>query len=121
MGMVCKSQTVDLTVVVKGVKEVKGSIMVAAGDMSKPQEMKYDMAGVASTDDAVLVLKEVPVGRCDLFVYQDLNGNYQLDRDEEDIPVEPCYMKEKVSVKDGVDNRMEVRLVNVREMMGAKK
>ncbi|MDR1224949.1 MAG: DUF2141 domain-containing protein [Tannerella sp.] len=118
-GMVCKAQTADVTVVVRGIKEVKGNILVAAGDRTDSQDVKYGMIEVTSKDSAVYVLKEVPVGRHPLYVYQDMNGNHQLDMDENRIPVEPCYRKEKMDVKEGA-NRIEVRLVNVKEMMGAK-
>lgn len=116
-SMACSAQTTDVTVVVKGIKEVKGKIMIAVGDKSKPQEMKYDMVEVTSKDNIVCTLKDVPVGAHTLYVYQDLNDNYQLDMDEEKIPVEPCCTKEKVTVKEG-ENKIEVKLMNIKEMMG---
>jgi uncharacterized protein (DUF2141 family) len=112
------SQQADVTVVVKGIKEAKGTILVAAGDMSKPKEMKYSMVEVSSTDDVVCVLKDVPCGKCDLYVYQDLNGDFQLNKDETQIPVEPCYVKKNMTVKDGA-NEIQAKLMNVREMMGS--
>ena len=36
-----------------------------------------------------LVLKEVPEGKCKLYVYHDENGNYQLDR-VDGVPTENC-------------------------------
>jgi uncharacterized protein (DUF2141 family) len=118
--MVCKArQAADVTVVVRGMKEVKGNILVAAGDLSDPQAMKSGMVEVTSKDSVVCVLKDVPVGRCNLYVYQDLNGNRQLDTDENRIPVEPCYTKEKVNVGEGA-NVIAVKLIHVKEMMGAK-
>ena len=116
-GMVCNAQVADITIVVKEVREAKGKMMVAVGDKSNPQEMKYDMVEVKSTDDVVCILKEVPVGTCDVYVFQDLNDNYQLDKDENQSPIETCITKEKVKIKEG-DNRIEVKLINVKEMMG---
>lgn len=118
-GTICKAQTADVTVVVDGIKEAKGKLMIAAGNKSNPQDMKYDMVEVKSTDPVVCVLKDVPVGTCDLYVYQDLNDNYQLDMDDQKIPVEPCYTKEKMKVKEGGD-QVKVKLMNVKEMMGKK-
>lgn len=118
-GMICKSQHADVTVAVKGIREAKGKILIAAGDKSKPQEMKYGMVDVTSTDDVVYVLKDVPVGKCTLSLFQDMNGDYQLDMDENQIPVEPCYTKEKVDIKEGV-NRIEIKLINVKELMRKK-
>ncbi|MDR2916085.1 MAG: DUF2141 domain-containing protein [Tannerella sp.] len=118
-GAICKAQTADVTVMVDGIKEAKGKLMIAAGDKSNPQEMKYDMVEVKSTDPVVCVLKDVPVGTCNLYVYQDLNDNYRLDMDDQNLPVEPCYTKEKMKVKEG-ENKIELKLLNVREMMGKK-
>lgn len=116
-GMLCVAQHTEVTIVVKGITEAKGKIMVAAGDKSKQSEMVYDMVEVTSTDNITCTLKNVPVGTCDLFVFQDLNDNYQLDMDENKIPVEPCYNKEKVKIKEE-GTTIEVKLLNVKEMMG---
>jgi len=80
-------QSADVTVVVKGVREAKGKVMVAAGDKAKPQEMIGEMVAVTSTGDVVCVLKNVPVGKTNIYVYQDLNENFQLDMDEQHIPI----------------------------------
>ena len=109
-------QSADVTVVVKGVREAKGKVMVAAGDKAKPQEMIGEMVAVTSTGDVVCVLKNVPVGKTNIYVYQDLNENFQLDMDEQHIPIEPCNTKEKVTIKDG-ENKFEIKLINVKEMM----
>lgn len=110
------AQTADVTVVVKDVKEAKGKIMVAAGDKAKPKEMIGEMALVSSTGDIICVLKNVPIGKTNIYVYHDLNENFQLDMDENHIPVEPCNTKEKVTIKEG-ENNIEIKLVNVKEMM----
>ena len=118
-GFVCNAQSADVTVVVDGIKEAKGKVMVAAGDQSNPTGMKYNMVELTSTGKVTCVLKDVPVGKCGLYVFQDLNDNYQLDKDESQIPVEPCYVKESMTVKErGVT--IEVKLMNVKEMMGKK-
>ncbi|RRD61732.1 DUF2141 domain-containing protein [Tannerella forsythia] len=112
-------QSADVTVVVKGIKEAKGKVMVAAGDKAKSQEMIGEMAAVTSTGDVVCVLKNVPVGKTNIYVYQDLNENFRLDMDEQHIPIEPCNTKEKVTIKDG-ENKFEIKLLNIKEMMGKR-
>ena len=116
---VCNAQTADVTVVVDGIKEAKGKVMVAAGDQSNPTGMKYNMVELTSTVKVTCILKDVPVGKCGLYVFQDLNDNYQLDKDENQIPVEPCYVKESMTVKEG-GVTIDVKLMNVKEMMGYK-
>ena len=118
-GFVCRAQFANVTVVVDGIKDAKGKIMIAVGEQSNPQGMKYDMVEVTSKEKVVCVLKDVPIGSCGLYVYQDLNDNYQLDKDENQIPVEPCYVKEKITVKEG-GVEFTVKLMNVKEMMGNK-
>ena len=58
------------------------TVMIAA---DKGQYAMVDATG----DTVTLVLKEVPEGKCKLYVYHDENGNYQLDR-EDGIPAENC-------------------------------
>ena len=118
-GFLCNAQNADVTVVIGGIKDVKGKIMIAIGDQSSPQGMKYDMVEVVSTDNIVCILKGVPVGKCGLYVYQDINENNQLDKDENRIPVEPCYIKEKIIVKEEGLN-IDVKLMNMKEMMGKR-
>jgi uncharacterized protein (DUF2141 family) len=119
-GGICHAQKETVTIVVKGIKEAKGKLMVAFGDKSHPKEMIYSMIPVSSKEAVVCVLKDVPVGIGDLSVYQDVNENLQLDKDENQIPVEPCYTKPKITIKEG-DNKIEIKLINVKEMMGEKR
>ena len=113
------AQVADVTVVVSGIKEVKGKIMIAMGDQSKSSEMKYDMVEVTSKDNVTCVLKDVPVGKTNLYVYQDVNSNYQLDKDGNQVPTELCFVKEKVTVQES-GNKLEAKLLNVKEMMGVQ-
>ena len=55
------------------------------GDADKGHYAMVDATG----DTATLVLKEMPAGKCKLYVYHDENGNYQLDR-EDGVPTENC-------------------------------
>lgn len=118
-GMNVSAQTGELTVIIRGVKEAKGRILISAGDRSNPGEMISTMVAITNKDSIVCVLKNVPPGKVGLYAFQDLNENYKLDMDERQIPIEPCYSKEKVSVGAG-ENRIEIRLIDVKEMMGTK-
>lgn len=79
-GAVSVSAQSDLTV--KNIRSAKGEVMIAA------DKGQYAMAG-ATGDTVTLVLKEVPEGKCKLYVYHDENGNYQLDR-VDGVPTENC-------------------------------
>ena len=69
-GAVSVSAQSDLTVKVKNIRSAKGKVMITG-------------------DTVTLVLKEVPEGKCKLYVYHDENGNYQLDR-VDSVPTENC-------------------------------
>lgn len=109
----------NVTLTIKGVKEVKGDIMIAFGDFKAPQTMVYAIVPVLDKNQIVYTLENVPTGIGNLYVYQDLNGNKQLDKDENKIPVEPCFNKENVNIRDG-ENKINVSLINVKEMMTTK-
>ncbi|MCD8044125.1 MAG: DUF2141 domain-containing protein [Tannerellaceae bacterium] len=111
------AQTADLTIEVKGIKEVKGNILVAVTNSNDPQQMVYDMIPVTGKEAIVHTLENVPVGLVDVSVFQDLNENYQLDMDGQQIPVEPCFRKQKVKIQEDT-NKLVVKLVNVKELMG---
>lgn len=109
-------QTAELTIEIKGIKEAKGVILVMVKDCEDPQKLIYDKVEVKQKDNAILTLKEVPIGKVDVSLFQDLNGNFKLDMDEQNIPIEPVYSKEKLKIKEG-ENKLVARLINVKEMM----
>ena len=88
----------DLTVKVKNIRSAKGKVMIAA---DKGQYAMVDATG----DTATLVLKEVPEGKCKLYVYHDENGNYQLDR-VDGVPTENCAIVE-------LDMTVEAKTIDV--------
>ena len=71
-----------LTLKVTNVPSAKGKLMAAT------DKGQYNMVD-AAVSDVVLELKDVPAGKCKIYVYHDENGNYQLDR-EDGIPAENC-------------------------------
>lgn len=95
----------DLTVKVTNVRSAKGRVMIAT---DKGQYAMVDAKGA----DAVLELKEVPEGKCKLYVYHDENGNYQLDR-KDGVPIEFCAMVD-LDVTAGMKT-LDVKLVDVRK------
>ncbi len=97
----------NLTVKVTNVRSAKGKVMIAT---DKGQYAMVDAKGT----DAVLELKEVPEGKCKLYVYHDANGNYQLDR-EDGVPIEFCAMVDLDVTADM--KTLDVKLVDVRKEM----
>ena len=109
--------TVDVTLSITGVRADGGKLMASAGDPNDRAHMVYAMAEPTADGSQSLVLRDVPVGTCDVYVFQDMNGNMTLDRNAEGLPSEPCFMKQKVKLSaDGLT--VKVKLVNPAEMMG---
>ena len=109
--------TVDLTLFITGVHANGGKLMASAGDPNDRAHMVYAAADPTGDEPQSLVLRNVPVGTCDVYVFQDMNGNMTLDRNAEGVPSEPCFMKQKVKLAaDGLT--VKVKLVNPAEMMG---
>ena len=108
---------VDVTLSITGVRAGGGKLMASAGDPNDRAHMVYAVAEPTADGSQTLVVQGVPVGTCDVYVFQDMNGNMTLDRNADGLPSEPCYMKQKVKLTaDGVT--VKARLVNPAEMMG---
>ncbi|WP_290377898.1 DUF2141 domain-containing protein, partial [uncultured Bacteroides sp.] len=73
----------------------------------------YNMVD-AAVSDVVLELKDVPAGKCKIYVYHDENGNYRLDR-EDGVPMEYCAIVDW-EVKENTET-VVVPLVDVRKGM----
>ena len=109
--------TVDVTLSITGVRADGGKLMASAGDPNDRAHMVYAAADPTGDELQTLVVRNVPVGTCDVYVFQDMNGNMTLDRNAEGVPSEPCFMKQKVKLAaDGLT--VKVKLVNPAEMMG---
>lgn len=111
------AQTTELRLEVKGVKEAKGNILIAVKSCDDPQQTVFEMVPVTEKGTVICLLKNLPLGKVDLSLFHDLNENYQLDTDEQKIPIEPCYQQEKLKLKED-GNTIKVTLINVKEMMG---
>lgn len=95
----------DLTVKVTNIRSAQGRVMIAT------DKGQYTMVEAKSAD-AVLELKDVPEGKCKLYVYHDENGNYQLDR-EDGVPSENCAIVDLDVTADM--KAVDVKLVDVRK------
>lgn len=100
----------DLTVKVKNIRSAKGKVMIAA---DKGQYAMVDATG----DTATLALKDVPAGKCKLYIYHDENGNYQLDK-EDGVPAENCDMVDVEMTQE--PKTIEVELKDIRALMKTK-
>lgn len=107
MASLSMAQTIDLTLTVKGIQGNSGNIMIGIGDTRNPQDMKGSMIKV-SGDTATTQIKEVPQGECTIYTFHDMNGNYQLDRDEKGKPKEGCAITQ--ATVDEQNNMIEVVL-----------
>ena len=111
------SDKVNVNLLLSGVRTGGGKLMASAVDPKDSKHTVYAMADPTADELQAIVLENVPVGMCDIYVFQDMNGNMTLDRNAEGLPSEPCFMKQKVKLTaDGVT--VKARLVNPAEMMG---
>ena len=111
------SDKVNVNLLLSGVRTDGGKLMASAVDPKDSQHTVYAVADPTADELQAIVLENVPVGMCDIYVFQDMNGNMTLDRNAEGVPSEPCFMKQKVKLTaDGAT--VKVKLVNPAEMMG---
>ncbi len=113
-------QTTTLTIEVKDIKEVKGNILVMLKNSDNPQQVFYQMTEVKQEEATTVTFNAIPVVKVDISIFQDLNNNNKLDIDEQNIPVEPCYTKEKVKLKEE-PNKLSVKLMNIKELMAPQR
>lgn len=100
------SAQADLTIKVTNVRSDCGKVMIAT------DKGQYNMVDAKGTE-TVLELKDVPEGKCKVYVYHDENGNYQLDK-EGDVPLENCAIVD-LDVKAGMKEEVNIQLVDVRK------
>ena len=116
-GAAMVAQKADVVINVSGIRADGGRVMASAGDMQDREHMAYAMADPAGKSELQIVLSGVAEGACDVYVFQDMNGNMTLDRNADGMPAEPCFMKQKVKVT-AAGATVKARLVNPAEMMG---
>ena len=80
----------SLRITVKEVEDKPSNILLAVMDESG-KILKYGMEK-AQGDTALFTLDSLPPGRAKVYVFQDENGNYRLDTDGNNVPVEKCAL-----------------------------
>ena len=83
----------EVKVEVRGIRSAKGKIMVMAQPDSNTKPV-YAMVK-AVKDTVTVVLKDVPWKEFQLALYHDENGNWEMDKNEQGMPIEG-YAREKV-------------------------
>ena len=63
--------------------------MASAVDPKDSKHTVYAMVDPTADELQAVVLENVPVGMCDIYVFQDMNGNKMLDRNADGVPTEP--------------------------------
>jgi uncharacterized protein (DUF2141 family) len=95
LGIICYHVVTfaqEVKVEVRGIRSAKGAIMVMAQQDSESKPV-YAMA-TAVKDTVTVVLKDVPWEKFLISLFHDENGNWELDMNEQGIPVEG-YAREK--------------------------
>ena len=95
LGIICYHVVTfaqEVKVEVRGIRSAKGAIMVMAQQDSESKPV-YAMA-TAVKDTVTVVLKDVPWEKFLISLFRDENGNWELDKNEQGIPVEG-YAREK--------------------------
>ena len=85
------AQAAELTVEVTGLKNAKGKVMVAVFNKAEDfLKQPFRATAVdARSDKVTLRISDLPAGDYALSVYQDENGNGNLDSNPIGMPVEP--------------------------------
>lgn len=110
LGIICCQAIMfaqDVKVEIRGIRSTKGNIMVMA---QKDAESKpvYAMA-VAVKDTVTVILKDVPWEQFQVSLFHDENGNWELDMNEQGIPVEG-YAREKCKKEPDAPATVKVKL-----------
>ena len=109
-GMICCQSVVlaqEVKVEVRGIRSAKGNIMV----MAQPDaDTKPVYAMVKAVKDTVsVVLKDVPWKDFQVSLYHDENGNWELDKNSQGMPIEG-YAREKFKKAQDASATVKVKL-----------
>jgi uncharacterized protein (DUF2141 family) len=85
------ARAADLTVEVAGLKDARGTVMVAVYDRADNflKQPVRTAAADAQTAPVRLVIAGLPAGDYALSVFNDANGNGKLDKNPVGMPIEP--------------------------------
>ena len=80
----------SLTVRIEGLRNSKGTVLIALSDKEIPTDNQFLGANMAKADSAGMAFffEQVPAIPVYVQVFHDENGNFQLDRTPEGIPAE---------------------------------
>lgn len=110
LGIICCQAIMfaqDVKVEIRGIRSAKGNIMVMA---QKDAESKPVYAMAAAVKDTVtVILKDVPWEQFQVSLFHDENGNWELDMNEQGIPVEG-YAREKCKKEPDAPATVKVKL-----------
>lgn len=88
----CSAQNNTLSLKVTNLKPGQGKVLIALMDNNDPATVISKMIALDGKKKNVkCVLENVPEGIRNLYIFQDLNGDYNLDLNEKGIPVEGCF------------------------------
>lgn len=110
------NETYDLTVTIKNIKHVEGSIEIGLfnnGDRFMEAGQAYKSVSVKVTGNAeTIVIKDLPKGTYAISLYHDRNSNGKCDRNFLGIPKEPYAFsnnfKPKFSAPTFIDCQFEL-------------
>ncbi|MCE2615908.1 MAG: DUF2141 domain-containing protein [Phocaeicola sp.] len=110
------AQTTDVKVCVKGIKEAKGKVLVAIVTSDEPAKTFTGFAEVTDINDVSCIIKDVPTNKkITISAFQDMNDDFKLNLNENNIPIEPCN-KQETKIKEGQTN-LNIKLLNILSMM----
>lgn len=97
----------EVKVEVRGIRNTKGNIMVMAQANSESKPV-YAMTA-AVKDTVTVILKDVAWKEFLVSLFHDENGNWELDKNEQGIPVEG-YAREKFKKEQEAPSAVKVKL-----------
>lgn len=111
-----KAQTGELLVTITDVKPDGTFLLIGVGDYKKAPESMQGSQVLADSSTVVCHLKNLTAGEQKVYVFQDQNGNYQLDFSSDGKPLEGVGRSENNSwepsvIIDGTLQKINIRMV----------
>lgn len=100
--------TGTITVKIVGISDLDGKLFIGVGDMSKPQQMKGAVLDVEDYEMGI-TFEGVEFGNTSINVFQDMNGNNQLDFGDFGRPAEPCATQNITFDKENILFEIELK------------
>lgn len=100
--------TGTITVKIVGISDLEGKLFIGVGDMTKPQQMKGAVLDVEDYEMGI-TFEGVEFGNTSINVFQDMNGNNQLDFGDFGKPAEPCATQNITFDKENTSFEIELK------------